>query len=123
MTGVSEILKRPYARVVIPELDGTFRAEVVEFPGCIASGDTASEALECLEEIAASWLEATLAKDQSVPEPIEKYPEATMFGELPAFGFFVRHVDGLVLRNIRIYQTKPDARPPFVFDNVKNLDR
>ena len=58
-----------------------------------------------------------------VPEPIEKYPEATMFGELPAFGFFVRHVDGLVLRNIRIYQTKPDARPPFVFDDVKNLDR
>jgi predicted RNase H-like HicB family nuclease len=64
-------LKRPYGRVVVPEQDGTFRAEIVEFPGCIAVGDTAAEALANLERVADSWLQATIAKGLHVPEPIE----------------------------------------------------
>ena len=67
----TEYLKRPYGRVVIPEDDGSFRAEIVEFPGCIAVGDTAAEALANLERVADSWLQATLAKGLHVPEPIE----------------------------------------------------
>src|SRR5690348_11474643 len=66
-----QYLKQPYARVVIPEEDGSFRAEILEFPGCIAVGDTAPEALAQLEEVAESWLEATLARGQVVPEPME----------------------------------------------------
>jgi predicted RNase H-like HicB family nuclease len=54
----------------VPDSDGTFRAEIIEFPGCIAVGDTAAEALAHLEDVAASWLVATLAKSQRVPEPI-----------------------------------------------------
>ena len=67
----AEYLKRPYGRFVIPDSDGTFRAEIIEFPGCIAVGDTSTEALASLEDVAASWLEATLAKGQKVPEPVE----------------------------------------------------
>jgi|SRR5215510_562994 len=67
----AEYLKRPYGRVVIPEEDGSFRAEIVEFPGCIAVGDTAAEALANLERVADSWLQATLAKGLHVPEPVE----------------------------------------------------
>ena len=67
----AEYLKRPYGRVVVPESDGTFRAEIVEFPGCIAVGDTAAEALANLESVAESWLQATIAKGLRVPEPIE----------------------------------------------------
>jgi len=67
----ADYLKMPYGRVVVPEADGTFRGEIIEFPGCIATGDTAAEALANLEDVAASWLEATLAKGQRVPEPIE----------------------------------------------------
>jgi antitoxin HicB len=66
-----EHLKKPYGRYVVPESDGTFRAEIVEYPGCIAVGDTAAEALSNLENVAASWLEAVLAKGQRVPDPIE----------------------------------------------------
>jgi predicted RNase H-like HicB family nuclease len=66
-----DYLKRPYGRVVVPEADGSFRAEIIEFPGCIAVGDAAAEALANLEEVAASWLEATIAKGQRVPEPTE----------------------------------------------------
>lgn len=71
MIDPKQILKLPYARVVVPEADGTFRAEILEFPGCIASGDSAAEALAMLEEIAESWLESTIANGQQVPEPTE----------------------------------------------------
>ena len=67
----ADYLKKPYGRVVIPEGDGTFRAEIIEFPGCIAIGDTAAEALANVEDVAKSWLEVTLAKGQHVPEPID----------------------------------------------------
>jgi antitoxin HicB len=67
----AEYLKKPYGRTVVPESDGTFRAEIIEFPGCIAVGDTAAEALGNLEDVAASWLEATIARGQHIPEPIE----------------------------------------------------
>jgi len=68
---LAEYLKKPYGRFVVPESDGTFRAEIIEFPGCIAVGETAAEALANLENVAASWLEATLARHQRIPEPIE----------------------------------------------------
>jgi antitoxin HicB len=67
----AEYLKKPYGRVVVPEPDGTFRAEIIEFPGCIATGDTAAEALACLEDVAVSWLEGTIAKGLRISEPIE----------------------------------------------------
>jgi predicted RNase H-like HicB family nuclease len=70
-TTPSEYLKRPYGRIVMPEPDGSFRAEIIEFPGCLATGDTASEALSSLERVAESWLEATIARKQPIPEPME----------------------------------------------------
>jgi predicted RNase H-like HicB family nuclease len=66
----TDYLKWPYRRVVVPESDGTFRAEIIEFPGCIAVGDTAGEALANLERVADSWLQVTIAKGLRVPEPI-----------------------------------------------------
>ena len=68
-TKVVDYLKAPYGRVVFPEADGTFRAEIVEFPGCIATGDTAVDALHSLERVAEGWLESTLARGQAVPSP------------------------------------------------------
>src|SRR5829696_5728241 len=70
-TSAGELLKKPYGRVVFPEADGTFRSEIIEFPGCFAAGDTAGEALANLEHVAESWLEAMIARGQLIPEPIE----------------------------------------------------
>jgi len=67
----TEYLKKPYGRVVVPESDGSFRAEIIEFPGCLSVGDTAAEALSNLERVAESWLEAVISKGQRVPEPVE----------------------------------------------------
>jgi antitoxin HicB len=68
---ITDYLKRPYARMVVPEQDGSFRAEIQEFPGCIALADTAAEAYASLEEVAAAWIDAALAKGQGIPEPTE----------------------------------------------------
>lgn len=68
---VDNYLRQPYARIILPESDGTFRGEIMEFPGCIAVGESASEALENLEEAAKGWLLATLESGQNIPQPIE----------------------------------------------------
>ena len=56
-----------------------------------------------------------------VPEQIEKYPEFSMFGELPAWGFYFRHVRGLTLNNVRLSLRDTDFRPAFVLDDVKGV--
>jgi antitoxin HicB len=67
----SELLTKPYGRLVIPDDDGSFRAEMLEFPGAIATGETAAEALSNLEEVAEGWLETAIANGQPIPEPMD----------------------------------------------------
>lgn len=57
-----------------------------------------------------------------VPEVESKYPEANMFGRLPAYAFYARHVDGLTLSDFQARWEKADVRPALVFDDVRNLD-
>lgn len=70
---VEDYLKEPYARVLIPEEDGRFSTEILEFPGCFSQGDTAEEAIRNLEEAAKSWIEATLEQGKQIPEPTANY--------------------------------------------------
>ena len=62
------------------------------------------------------------ARDANVPEVPGKYPEADMFGELPAMALYSRHVDGLTLRNIKIHAAEPDGRPALILDDVTRLE-
>jgi predicted RNase H-like HicB family nuclease len=65
------VLKKPYARVVVPEADGSFTAEILEFPGCVASGETPADALANVEDVALDWIAATLEQGQDIPEPLD----------------------------------------------------
>jgi antitoxin HicB len=67
----ADYLKRPYMQTLVREEDGSYRAEIAEFPGCIAVGDTAAEAIASLQDVAESWLESMLARNRPVPEPLE----------------------------------------------------
>ncbi|MCX7818913.1 MAG: glycosyl hydrolase family 28 protein [Kiritimatiellae bacterium] len=49
------------------------------------------------------------------------YPEALMWGELPAWAFYLRHVDGLRFENVRIHALCADGRPPLVLDDAVNV--
>jgi polygalacturonase len=62
-----------------------------------------------------------LSRLDQVPENEAGYPEFSMFGELPSWGFYVRHVRGLAMKNIRIGIAAPDYRPALVFDDVRKL--
>ncbi len=64
-----EYLKSPYARILIPQEDGTFFAEILEFPGCFAQGTTPEEAFQNLEQVAKSWIESALDQGQAIPQP------------------------------------------------------
>ena len=50
-----------------------------------------------------------------------RYPEAQMFGRLPAFGLYVRHAAGVRLSNIVLRCLAPDARPALVCEDVRGL--
>lgn len=66
---VKHYLQQPYARIVIPAEEGGFHAEVLEFPGCYAQGESPSEAYSNLEKAAEAWVEACLERGQAIPEP------------------------------------------------------
>jgi len=57
----------------------------------------------------------------SIPERKDSYPEFSMFGELPAWGLFVRHADGLQFKNITIKYVEKDFRPAILMDDVKQV--
>ena len=56
-----------------------------------------------------------------VPEQIQKYPEFTMFGELPSWGFYLRHIDGITLQNVQLKLAADDFRPAIVDEDVDGL--
>lgn len=58
----------------------------------------------------------------AVPEKSESYPEARMFGRLPSYGLYARHVNGLRLSQVHIEARVPDPRPLLVCDDVKDLN-
>jgi hypothetical protein len=58
---------------------------------------------------------------KEVPKLPRQYPECTMFGELPAYGFYARHVNGLRFSNVRLRTSNPDMRRALVFEDVKEL--
>lgn len=56
------------------------------------------------------------------PEREEVYPEPSMFGELPAYGFFLRHIKGLELRDVSLNFIEDDLRPAFWMNDVSDID-
>jgi polygalacturonase len=56
------------------------------------------------------------------PDKDAGYPEADMFGTLPATGFYLRHARNLQLSNIEIATEAPDARVAIWASEVEDLD-
>ena len=58
---------------------------------------------------------------ERVPEREADYPEFSMFGELPAWGLYVRHVRGLHLKGVTLRHLDDSFRPAAIFDDVQGL--
>ena len=57
-----------------------------------------------------------------VPELEDGYPDPRMFGQIPAYGFFIRHARGIELNNVTVGFEEDDFRPAFILDDVKGAE-
>jgi hypothetical protein len=57
----------------------------------------------------------------AVPEVENKYPSCAMFGSLPAWGFYCRHVNGIEFTNVTLQVKGQDFRPALACDDVENI--
>lgn len=56
--------------------------------------------------------------NKKVEELSELYPESTMFGTLPAYGLYVRHVNNMNVQGVSFTLETPDKRPAIICDDV-----
>ena len=54
----------------------------------------------------------------AVPQFERRYPDATMFPDLPAYGLYCRHVTGLSLDGVELRVERPDGRPAVLLDDA-----
>jgi len=59
---------------------------------------------------------------RDIPEETRTYPKIGMFGDLPSYGFYIRHAKDIRLHNVRFDCLNPDMRPALVFDDVTALN-
>lgn len=59
---------------------------------------------------------------REIPEMEKKYPEATMFGRLNAYGMYFRHVENLDLEDVECYFSGTEMRPLLRLEDVKDAD-
>jgi len=59
---------------------------------------------------------------RQIPDMDNNYPYGSMFGTLPAYGFFIRHVNNITLDNVLVGFNKEDGRPALFCDEVIGLE-
>ena len=80
---VQGYLRRPYRMEVKGDPQEGYLALAPELPGCITAGATPEEAMQMLRDAMATWLEATIATGEPVPEPDENHYSGRMLLRLP----------------------------------------
>ncbi len=59
--------------------------------------------------------------NEIVEEAENKYPQPTIWGNLPASGLYIRHAEGISIHNLVLGVEAPDERVPVVADDVSFL--
>jgi polygalacturonase len=59
--------------------------------------------------------------DMNVMEYDGKYPEGSKFGNTPAFGFYLRHIDSIQFSNCKITTNANDVRPWMIANDVGSV--
>lgn len=92
--------------------------------GCIVSGTPGA----CIEDLVLSNIHLEFRGGGPrewaaiVPEEHERdYPEPHTFGPMPAYGFFVRHVRGFSMEQVKLVTLSEDQRPPLRLDDATEV--
>ena len=103
-------------RGIIAEISSSFGCVIAGFPG------------HPIEDVVLDDIRLTTAgggtaisEGQQVPDKPDAYPEADMFGPLPASGIYCRHVRGLSINRFTLRTAKPDTRPVLFADHTENI--
>ncbi len=106
----------------VSDFHNPFPASITGIPGWYVE-DIKLENIEIIYPGRASkgYAYLPLWRLDDVPEKIKNYPEFHMFGELPSWGFYVRHAKGITMKNVVLKLEEEDFRPAFVFDDVIDL--
>ncbi len=109
-----------FRNVVISNVVATQTSKI----GCSITGIAG----HCVENVSLNHLVLSFdgggSKEQAsreVADTAESVPESTMFGVLPAYGFYCRHVRHLKFHDVQLTTTIPDQRPSLVCDDVEDV--
>jgi polygalacturonase len=112
-----------------PEVDffhNPFPSSITGIPGhCIEGVRLENIEITCPGRATKGMAYIPLNRLDQVPEQIDKYPEFSMFGELPSWGLYIRHAKDITLKNVTLKLGEPDYRPAIVMDDVtgESLER
>jgi hypothetical protein len=94
-----------------------FTSSITGVPGYDIEDVTLSNIrVDTLEETREDWL------SRAIPEQANAYPEARMFGRLPAWGLYLRHARGLRLRDLWLTSPAEQNTPAILCDDVKQIE-
>lgn len=112
----------PFAGPLPTEAHNLFPSSITGLPSHPVQNVTLENIAITFAGGGATWrADRPLVALASVPEEAARYPEFSMFGELPTWGLYVRHVDGLKMHNVRLALQTPDYRPALVADDTRGL--
>jgi polygalacturonase len=94
----------------------------IEYKGGLTLEQVAQQPTELINSFFLRGPGLTGPRDPFAPPEQEKaYPEPSMFGLLPAYGFFVRHARNVSLENVEVSYTREDKRSPVVLQDVAGI--
>lgn len=59
---------------------------------------------------------------REVPAHLTEYPQSTVWGKMPVYGFFIRNADNVRLESIDLQVTEKDLRSPIWLENINGLE-
>jgi polygalacturonase len=89
--------------------------------GCFTNGVTYRLQNILLDNVDISYKGGLSSIPSAPPEYAGQYPENTMWGNLPAYGYYVRHAAGVTFTNCFTSAVSADARPWMVASDVSNM--
>ena len=89
--------------------------------GCFTNGITYRLSNILFDNVDISFAGDLGSIPPSPPEYIGQYPENTMWTNLPAYGYYIRHATNVTFTNCFTSAASPDARPWLATNDVSNL--
>ena len=136
-TGIGTLRRVTISNVVASDVDPRYASSItglpdhpiedvrlsnirIQYRGGLTMAQVAAQPADMVRQPSGGAVVAHEAYD--VPEQGKVYPEPSMFGLLPAYGFYIRHVRGLEMDGVDVSFLGAESRPAFVLDDVKDAE-